>query len=369
MKVLVLWADNRSANLGVRALAEGTADFARRVWGAETEVDFQDFAAGDSEVHFTGRGIARDVLSFHGPIRERLGEFDLVLDCGAGDSFADIYGLKRLLTMRYAQRLTVREDIPLVLGLQTIGPFESRLGIAVARATLREASAVLARDSISAENARVLGVVPIVGTDVVFALPQPQDVETTRDVLFNVSGLLWSGSNHVDPNAYRAAVVETVHKLMADGRRVSLLAHVLPNPSSDNDQPALEAVANSVGDGIEILVPDSLDAARRTIAGASLVIGSRMHACLNSLSVGVPTISWAYSRKFAPLMRDLGWHSNVDLRTDDISKRTLALAAKDTNDDEVSAVRRRAESRLTSAVEALQERQILFRTGGNASRD
>ena len=45
------------------------------------------------------------------------------------------------------------------------------------------------------------------------------------------------------------------------------------------------------------------------------MIGSRMHACLNALSVGTPAIPLAYSRKFAPLLGDLGWAHVVDLRT------------------------------------------------------
>ena len=40
-----------------------------------------------------------------------------------------------------------------------------------------------------------------------------------------------------------------------------------------------------------------------------------MHACLNALSVGTPAIPLAYSRKFEPLLSDLGWSHTVDLRT------------------------------------------------------
>ena len=40
----------------------------------------------------------------------------------------------------------------------------------------------------------------------------------------------------------------------------------------------------------------------------------RMDACLNSRSVGTPAIPLAYSRKFAPLLADLGWTRCVDLR-------------------------------------------------------
>jgi hypothetical protein len=51
-----------------------------------------------------------------------------------------------------------------------------------------------------------------------------------------------------------------------------------------------------------------------------------MHAWLNAISVGTPAGFWAYSRKFAPLLADGGWHHGFDLRSDsDVANRTLAL--------------------------------------------
>src|SRR5699024_5535961 len=158
--------------------------------------------------------------------------------------------------------------------------------------------------------------------------PGPQ-----RDVLVNVSGLLWTENPHVDAAAYRRTLQETVTRLRADGREVALLAHVLDNPSADNDVPALRELAAQVGEDVEIVVPTDLDSVRATIAGARLLIGSRMHACLNALSVGTPAIPLAYSRKFAPLLESVGWTTGFDLRTDDLDslpQQTVAAASEGT---------------------------------------
>ena len=56
-----------------------------------------------------------------------------------------------------------------------------------------------------------------------------------------------------------------------------------------------------------------LEDARAAMKGANLVIGARMHACLNALSVGTPAIAMAYSRKFRPLLDSLGWAASVSL--------------------------------------------------------
>ena len=358
MRILILWAGSTSANLGVRALAEGMAALAFKAWGPDAQVDFQDVGPGDSAVGFGGRAIIHDVGRRSGRMKEKLRGYDIILDSGAGDSFADIYGIKRLAIMNYAHRLTTRLGLPLVLGPQTIGPFDTLLGRALGRDSLRRAQLVLPRDSRSLAFAHALGAHPeALSTDVVFALPQPAPAQT-RDVIVNVSGLLWNRNDHVDHARYRDEVLALVAGLEDSGRTVSLLAHVLTSANHDNDIPAVEAVARELGTGLEVLVPADLNDARAKIASSRLVIGSRMHACLNALSTGVPAVAWAYSRKFAPLMNDLGWPYGFDLR-DDASPAAQTLALIQATPDEtfqaaVDSVRQSAAARLATAVDAMQ---------------
>jgi polysaccharide pyruvyl transferase WcaK-like protein len=109
---------------------------------------------------------------------------------------------------------------------------------------------------------------------------------------------------------------------------VTLLAHVLDSPNADNDVLAVHAFAKSVG--ADALVPSGLDEVRSIAASANVVIGSRMHACLNALSVGTPAIPLAYSRKFDSLLSDLGWTHTVDLRAPgDPVAAVLAILTRD----------------------------------------
>lgn len=328
MRVLVLWADHRSPNLGVRALAAGTEALVRQVWPA-AEVDVQNYGRGASPLPIGAfRSLAKEYVTGRAGMGEWLASYDLVVDTRSGDSFTDIYGMPRLRTMSLLAEWAHRVGTPVVMGPQTIGPFQTQEGRWLGRRSIRQSTAVIARDSASAAYAMTtLRRTPdATTTDVVFSLTPPPP-STQRDVLLNVSGLLWSGSPHVDADGYRTMVRGILSGLVADGRRVSLLAHVLDAPSADNDVPALRELADEGGD-LEVVIPESLDDARSSIASARLVIGSRMHACLNALSVGTPAIPLAYSRKFAPLLADIDWPYGSDLRCDtDIVATTLRSAA------------------------------------------
>lgn len=315
MKALVLWADDRSTNLGVRALAAGTAELIEMIEPGSS-AEHQSFGFGAAPVKFGAKSAAASVFNRSCDLRNWLRGFDVIFDTRAGDSFADIYGFQRLITMSAFAELAHAERVPVIMAPQTIGPFAGKVGRAIARRAIHMARVAVARDSASFEFAQNIGApVDLLGTDVVFALKQPTVASVRRDVLLNVSGLLWEPSPHVAWRSYRAVVRDLYLRLVSEGRSVTLLPHVLDSAGLDNDVRAVKELAESLGDCVEIVVPTSLEEARGLMAGAELVIGSRMHACLNSLSVGTPAIPMAYSRKFEPLMNDIGWQCTVDLRS------------------------------------------------------
>jgi polysaccharide pyruvyl transferase WcaK-like protein len=356
MRVLVLWADDASPNLGVRVLAQGTSALIRMAW-PEATVDLQNYGSRIAPVRLgSPQDLLAEWVTRRAGLRQWVRGYDLVVDTRSGDSFADIYGVNRLLQMSTLAEFVRSCDVPLVLGPQTIGPFGSRRGRLLARRSMRSATSVMARDSSSASYAESLGSpVDVRTTDVVFALPVPER-NTHHDVVLNVSGLLWHGSPHVDPRSYRAAVTGIYEGLRQRDRRVTLLAHVLDGPSSDNDVTAAREFAAAVGGDVDVVVPTTLTDARALVAGARLVLGSRMHACLNALSVGTPAIPLAYSRKFEPLLGDLGWTPSVDLRSvDQPASAALGLVdAAEAAAPEVPGLLARARVMLAPAVEALR---------------
>jgi colanic acid/amylovoran biosynthesis protein len=198
-----------------------------------------------------------------------------------------------------------------------------------------------------------------VATDVVFAIDTPA-ASPRFDVLLNVSGLLWQPNPHVDHLSYRSLVLELHDALLAAGRSVTLLSHVIDSPDADNDVPASNEVADLIaersGERPELLIPGSLDEVRSHIASARLVVGSRMHACLNALSLGVPALPLSYSRKFAPLLEGLGWTTGIDLRHPDdrMVERALALIDDPTLTDRARDVRERARELLAPVASTIE---------------
>lgn len=357
MRVLILWAHASSPNLGIRALAGGCAELARRAWG-NVQIEHAGYGClGSSPIPIGHpRAVLREYIENKRGLRKWLRGFDAVLDTRSGDSFADIYGVHRLVAMSVIAEVAQQMDVPLILAPQTVGPFNTRRGSVLASRSLRTAQLTLVRDTESVnEVSRLRGGDQVLTTDVVFALPRPTPV-SDRDVILNISGLLWSPGPHVDAEKYRHVVSCLYDRLKADGRQISLLAHVLDSPHPDNDVPAVRDFSERYAPDAEILVPGSLDEVRTIMAGAQLVIGSRMHACLNALSVGTPAVPLAYSRKFSPLLNDLGWRYTVDLRSsDDPASDVLHFAQAPGLATDLKQLRDLADHKVGSAVEALQE--------------
>lgn len=350
-RILVLWADETSPNLGVAVLARGSRDLLRRVH-PEAEFVFANYGARPPQIPWgRPRSLLRERVQGRFGMQEYLRGFDLVWDTRSGDSFADIYGIDRHLTMSLVHEFAVQAGARVVMAPQTVGPFGTRRGRALGRRTLHRSAHMFARDPLSARASEELGrAADLITADLVFAIDPPA-LGPERDILLNVSGLLWHENPHVDHRAYQRVVRGTIDQLRAKGREVALLAHVLDSPNPDNDVPVVHALAAEVGDGLEVVVPTGLDDVRATIAGAKVLIGSRMHACLNALSVGVPAIPLAYSRKFAPLLQSVGWEVGFDLRTDDPQRLPDDIAAAVESADPIAA--RAAAARGRASLDAI----------------
>ncbi len=353
MRVLIAWANHSSVNLGVRALAQGSADLLSAVW-PDAQFTFLNYGERPDPVPWGTRPLLRERLTGRRGMMRWLGDFDLVWDTRSGDSFADIYGTDRHQTMSLISLFAAQAGVPVVLAPQTIGPFRTRSGRFLARKTLRRSNLVFARDPQSAAAAAQLGrPVDATTSDLVFGIAQPTPAGA-HDVLLNVSGLLWNDNPHVDAAAYRRAIHRIIDGLLDEGRDITLLPHVLASANHDNDEPVVAELAAEYAGSLGVHVPTDLGDARAVIAGSRLVIGARMHACLNALSTGTPAIAMAYSRKFLPLMESVGWDRVVSLTGPRIdADAVLAHAAAPDLDAAAQAAREAGQRLLRPATEKL----------------
>lgn len=324
MKVLVAWADDVSPNLGVRALGRGSIDLLSAVH-PNAEFEVMNYGSRPDVISWSPRALLKNRVVSNSGMMDWLSSFDVYWDTRSGDSFADIYGMERHRTMSLIHEFATQAGVQCVMAPQTIGPFSKRTAKWMAKRNLKRSSLVFARDTKSADAAAALGrPVDVLTTDLVFAIDQPFS-STPRDVILNVSGLLWQPNPHIDYEEYRRSVRLVIEGLRSDGRAITLLPHVLESKDPDSDIAAAHTIHAEYDGEFELVVPADLDSARSILAAAQVVIGARMHACLNALSTGTPAVAMAYSRKFRPLLAELGWNDVVEVR--DASSTSSAILA------------------------------------------
>ncbi|MEM1232541.1 MAG: polysaccharide pyruvyl transferase family protein [Pseudomonadota bacterium] len=270
---------------------------------------------------------------------------DLVVDIGAGDSFADIYGPKRLNRMFWMKYLVHLAGKPLVLAPQTYGPFTKALSTRAARGTVKRAALVAARDAKSAGVARDLAPERevIEASDVALRLPYdapaPRAAGARPRVGLNVSGLVMGGG-YTGGNMFGLSVdyPAMIRALIAGfaafdpAPEIHLVPHVAAAPGApsigvEDDRTASEALAADIP-GLVVAPPfESPEAAKSYIAGLDFFAGARMHACIAAFSSGVPVVPMAYSRKFEGLFGTMGYGHTVDCTAEsaeEIVARVLA---------------------------------------------
>lgn len=329
VRIGLLWHSAASGNLGVGALTVANLAIASEVArDAGLKAEFvvlgmreigQPYLAPETAEIYS---IDTKALLSPGGVWAKVGDLDCVLDIGAGDSFAEIYGAKRFGFLWLSKVLTLVRRVPLLLSPQTIGPFSKPGYRLLARGVLERADVVVARDEMSL--AALSDLAPAaegrLAVDVAFALPYEdrrhlRGGKVTR-LGVNVSGLLFneaeSGRNRFNLSYdYAAAMRRLLDELSRDARvEVHLITHACHVSDAWDDDGRLADRLAAEFPAVR-RVPDfaSPSEAKAYISGLDLLVAARMHACIAAFSAGTPVIPIAYSRKFTGLfgMLDYQW--------------------------------------------------------------
>ena len=353
IRACLIMHSTRSDNLGVGALTASEVEVLRRIardLGREVEITIFDWRDPRAP-YVVGPDIRVADLDMRALLDPRrflrvVRGMDAVIDVGAGDSFADIYGGARLRRMFLMKALVHAAGVPLVMAPQTIGPFTRPLSRRLARLALDRAAIVATRDAPSTAAARELGVrrEVIEASDLALLLPYdppPPRAPGPPRVGINASGLLmgggYTGRNEFGLGLdYPALVRDLARGFREAGAEVHLVPHVIVASgrlSREDDARACAALAAELPGSV--LAPSfaSPSEAKTYIAGLDFFMGARMHACIAALSAGVPVVPMAYSRKFAGLFGSLGYGHTVDCRTESaaaiLAKARAAFEARE----------------------------------------
>ena len=318
----LLWHSDNNMNLGVGALTVGNIALIRRA-AEKAGIDpvFHLFQVADTGASYVTEGVAsrhtlngRYMASPSGYWRD-LGKLDLMLDIGAGDSFADIYPDKRFAYIIATKELCSWRGVPLVFSPQTIGPFSRQPHSRLAAREMERAHAVFARDPMSFEAIGRLAprAKARQAIDVAFALPftpAPKGPGVRAGV--NVSGLLYSGgyggkNDYGLTIDYRAFTERLIAGLLERGATVELISHVTTAIARDDDARAAEAVHQAFPQTVVVAPFSSPSQAKSYISGLDFLVAARMHASIAAWSSGVAVLPVSYSRKFEGLYKALDY--------------------------------------------------------------
>lgn len=385
----LLWHSMNSDNLGIGALTVGHMRIIKDVCERlSVEPSFLILCWTDSRsFYFDSPDIDVFQLRMKDFVKPRDGLFSafrrcsIVLDIGAGDSFADIYGPSRILRMILAQNIALFAGRPLILSPQTIGPFARWYIRLLALNVMNRTEAVATRDALSTDFAQRIGYKKklVEATDVALRLPfiKPEEKGTKVKIGINVSGLLMSGGYTGDnmfqlksdyPTLIRRVVEYFCSK---DECEVHLIGHVLTVSGAKDGEALAEKMRVEDDRSAALILAQEFEnvvvapafgdpsSAKSYIAGMNFMIGARMHACIAALSSGVPVLPMAYSRKFAGMFGTLGYNRLTDCtnQTDDEIMAIIDESYKDLPvlKKEVEAANTRGLLRLKEYEDLLQQ--------------
>lgn len=255
--------------------------------------------------------------------KHAIAKCDVIIDLTQGDSFTDIYGLNRFISYAMDKIMVERSRVPLILGPQTYGPFESSITKIIARRVIKNADYVMSRDALSKDYLKKLGFTKEVhvGTDLAIGLPYKNGEKKEKSVGVNISGLLWPDKIETGTEIrfnlkcdYREYMIKVVNMLLEEDYKVFFISHV------GADYPACIEM-NKIFPNTTIVEPfESPVDAKSFISGLELLIGARMHATIGAISSGVPVIPIAYSRKFKGFFENCGYNVGIDLTNVDLTE-------------------------------------------------
>lgn len=396
---IIIGAPFNTRNMGVSALASGAIRCIRNSW-PEARIRMVDYARQpeNHEIQVDGNSVnvplvnirfsknpllenhvVRLILTailgslFPDKIRDRIvgsnktlrriDSADICYSISGGDSFSDIYGLRRFIYVTLPQILFIVLGKPLVQLPQTYGPYKTAISRAITRYILLKSEKIWSRDRRGREVVeKLIGIIDAnkkfhISYDLGFMLEpkmpsEPDygfDLNTVQNrdtqlIGINISGLLYKGGYDGKnmfglSSDYKDMMDRLITYLVSERNfMVILVPHVFGSDGNfENDIAACEDIRERLStrlDGGLFVANGDFDqhSIKWVISLCDLFIGSRMHACIAATSLGIPTISIAYSDKFLGVMEMIGCQSLVaDARTltfDDLVKLVDALLEK-----------------------------------------
>ena len=347
-RIVLLGASLNSGNRGVNALTRGQIMLILNKYGSNIKIDILSYTVDKEKrniIEYNDKNICvmeipcnkrksietycKSKLIGNNNIIKIIKESDAVFDISEGDSFSDIYGIKRFIQHSLIKLSIINLRKKLIIMPQTLGPFKRPLVKIVAKKIINRADFVFARDEMSKKVVREeleidknIKVIP----DLAFYMKPDyranieRFVENNKSVKIgiNVSALLYNGGyngkNMFNLRVnYKTLIDSLIKKLsLISNVEIILIPHVMVKDIEvEDDFRVCKKIASDLNSKLNIKIKTidkyyREDEIKAIISGCDYFIGSRMHACIGAISTCVPTSPIAYSRKFIGIWDTIG---------------------------------------------------------------
>lgn len=266
---------------------------------------------------------------------ETINKSNIVFDISGGDSFTDLYGMKRFYQVVLPKLITLQQRVPLVLLPQTYGPFRTEKCRSIASDLVKRASIAWARDLRSFEVLKeMLGSSfdpnrHRCSVDIAFSLPIQRPSHLSSEISkcldssglvvgFNVSGLIYNDPHKAKAHYGFVADYKRAMRLLLEqflertDAKILLVPHVVaPEGHYESDVEAcqkLQSELSSQAEGRLLLSPNFENPCeiKWLISQLDWFCGMRMHSTIAGLSSGVSTAAISYSPKTMGVFESCG---------------------------------------------------------------
>lgn len=233
-----------------------------------------------------------------------------IYNVNEGDSFSDIYGLKRLLRHYIDSKLALIWKKPLIFLPQTIGPFKTKIGKYLSKDILVKSKKIYVRDIKANAYLKELNIQSKLVFDLaVYMKPKESDISIPpKSIGININGLMYLnryGSMKGQFSNYPKLLIDLVNQLIKNNWNIIFIPHTYntTNPCEEDDLVSTLDFCkkNKLTENKQVtIITKQFDAQeiKFILSQLDYFIGSRMHSCIGAMSSNIPTFALAYSYKF-----------------------------------------------------------------------
>jgi len=361
-KILIIGGSLQSSNMGINALTKGILNGIYNMSIDDVQIKLLSFIVKESSsIKFEMGNKTYIIEEIPSKTKENLkilfkhsrsslysiyAEADLILDLSAGDSFTDIYGIKRYIYTSLPKLISIKMKKNCILMPQTIGPFNYKITRVLSKYIVNNCCMNFARDIVSYNylltNMGVAKTKVALAPDLAFNM-LPSQERLINDIIeinnksraplvgINISALLFNGG-YTSKNQfkllinYKDLIDKIIQYFIEKNCNIILVPHVLCSEENVEDDYSLcRNIANEIRKYYPYIYTFDKkyreDQIKAIIGQCDFFIGSRMHACIGAISMGVPTVPVAYSRKFIGIWDIYGMKDCIaDAKTMDIEE-------------------------------------------------